>query len=52
LRGAGGRLSGIGLYRRDGFDASALIQRADEAKSLSRRRDGNRYSVFGIESVK
>ncbi|HUG24999.1 bifunctional diguanylate cyclase/phosphodiesterase [Piscinibacter sp.] len=43
---------GISLYPRDGFDASELIQRADEAMYLSKHRDGNRYSVFGTESMK
>lgn len=43
---------GISLYPRDAFDAAELIQRADEAMYLSKHRDGNRYSVFGNESVK
>jgi diguanylate cyclase (GGDEF)-like protein len=43
---------GISLYPRDAFDATELIQRADEAMYLSKHRDGNRYSVFGNESVK
>jgi len=43
---------GISMYPRDAFDASELIQRADEAMYLSKHRQGNRYSVFGNESVK
>lgn len=42
---------GISLYPRDAFDAAELIQRADEAMYLSKHRAGNRYSVFGNESV-
>jgi diguanylate cyclase (GGDEF)-like protein len=43
---------GISMYPRDAFDAAELIQRADEAMYLSKHRQGNRYSVFGNESVK
>lgn len=43
---------GISMYPRDGFDATELIQRADEAMYLSKHRHGNRYSVFGSEIVK
>ena len=39
------------MYPRDGFDATELIQRADEAMYLSKHRQGNRYSVFGNESL-
>ncbi len=42
---------GISMYPRDGFDATELIQRADEAMYLSKHRQGNRYSVFGNESL-
>lgn len=43
---------GISLYPRDAVDAAGLIQRADEAMYLAKHREGNRYSVFGTESVK
>ena len=43
---------GISMYPRDGFDATELIQRADEAMYLSKHRHGNRYSVFGAEIMK
>jgi len=42
---------GISLYPRDAFDGAELIQRADEAMYLAKHRAGNRYSVFGNESV-
>ncbi|RQP23771.1 diguanylate cyclase domain-containing protein [Piscinibacter terrae] len=42
---------GISMYPRDGFEASELIQRADEAMYLAKHRQGNRYSVFGNESL-
>ena len=42
---------GISMYPRDGFEATELIQRADEAMYLSKHRQGNRYSVFGNESL-
>lgn len=42
---------GISLYPRDAFDAAELIQRADEAMYLAKHRAGNRYSVFGNESM-
>jgi diguanylate cyclase (GGDEF)-like protein len=42
---------GISMYPRDGFEAAELIQRADEAMYLAKHRQGNRYSVFGNESL-
>ena len=40
---------GISMYPRDAFDATELIQRADEAMYLAKHRAGNGYSMFGNE---
>jgi diguanylate cyclase (GGDEF)-like protein len=41
---------GISMYPRDAFDASELIQRADETMYLSKHRKGNRYSMFWMKA--